>query len=83
MDHKRLNLSFKHYHDIHFNYYGLKEYTEKKESRYVEKSLSFFPYTFPNDYDSDENNRTDKIVLWSVRNDFALGLKIPLYPNYI
>lgn len=49
MDHKRLNLSFKHYHDIHFNYYGLKEYTENKESRYVEKSLSFFPYTFPND----------------------------------
>lgn len=49
MDHKRLNLSsFKHYHDIHFNYYGLKEYTERKNQG-VEKAFPFFPYTFPND----------------------------------
>lgn len=32
--------------------------------------------------DSDGSNNTGNVVL-SVRNDFALGLKIPLYFNYI
>lgn len=35
-------------------------------------------------YDSDEIIELDKIVLFCQQeNDFALGLKIPLYPNYI
>lgn len=64
MDHKRLNLSFKHYHDIHFNYYGWRNTLKTKNQGMLRKAFPFFPINFQMTYDSDENNRTDKIVLF-------------------
>lgn len=59
----------------------LKEYTENKESKCVKKS-PFSSKNFQMTGNSDGSNNTGKAVL-SVRNNFTLGLKIPLYLNYI
>lgn len=81
VDHNWSSLSFKHHLRNSLQLLLLKECPANKELRCVKKS-PFFSIFFQMTGDNDGSNNTGNVVL-SVRNDFALGLKIPLYFNYI
>lgn len=61
MDHKRSNLSLKHYLGNLFQLLSLKEYSKNKEVRCVKKT--FFSKNFLIMVDSDGSNNTGEVVL--------------------
>lgn len=80
MDHKRLNLSFKHYHEIHFNCNGWRNALKTKNQGVSRKALPFSPINFQMTDDSDESNNAGKVVLFVSKKWLCSGSQNPFIP---